>query len=86
MIRNDSRTRLKFEGCSLKQEDTAHVTLNSVASLFIIYELDTWLREINTDVTLKDYLFRSEKLIENADPDKYKYSGYGIGFDSRLEF
>ena len=23
------------------------------------------------------------KLTKNADPDKYKYSGYGIGFDSR---
>ena len=22
----------------------------------------------------------------NADPDKYKYSGYGIGFDSHSEF
>ena len=23
---------------------------------------------------------------KDADPDKYKYSGYGIGFDSRSEF
>ena len=26
------------------------------------------------------------KLTKNADPDKCKYSGYGIGFDSRSEF
>ena len=26
------------------------------------------------------------KLTKNADPDKYKYSGYGIGFDSRSAF
>ena len=26
------------------------------------------------------------KETKNADPDKYKYSGYGIGFDSRSEF
>ena len=26
------------------------------------------------------------KLTKNADPGKYKYSGYGIGFDSRSEF
>ena len=25
------------------------------------------------------------KLTKNADPDKYKHSGYGIGFDSRLQ-
>ena len=26
------------------------------------------------------------KLTKNADPDKYKYSGYSVGVDSRLEF
>ena len=31
-------------------------------------------------------LFGSVKLITNADPDKYKYSGYDIRFDSRSEF
>ena len=25
-------------------------------------------------------------LTKNADPDKYKYNGYSIGFDSRSEF
>ena len=25
-------------------------------------------------------------LTKNADPDKYKYSGYSIGFDSRSKF
>ena len=31
-------------------------------------------------------MFRSVKLTKNADSDKYKNSGYGIGFDSRSEF
>ena len=31
-------------------------------------------------------MFGSVKLTKNADPDKYNYSGYGIGFDSRSEF
>ena len=31
-------------------------------------------------------LFGSIKLTKNADPDKYKYCGYSIGFDSRSEF
>ena len=26
------------------------------------------------------------KLTKNADPDKYGYSGYGIGFDARSQF
>ena len=40
----------------------------------------------NTHFTLDNCLFRSVKLAKNADPDKYKYSGYGIGFDSHSEF
>ena len=31
-------------------------------------------------------MFGDVKLTKNADPDKYKYSGYGIEFDSRSEF
>ena len=35
---------------------------------------------------LKNCLLRSVKLTKNADPDKYSYSRYGIGFDSRSYF
>ena len=35
---------------------------------------------------MKDCLFGGVKLAKNADPDKYVYSGYIIGFDSRSEF
>ena len=31
-------------------------------------------------------MFGAAKLTKNADPNKYKYSGYDIGFDSRSEF
>ena len=40
---------------------------------------------MNTDFTLINCLFGFVKLTKNADPDKYKYSGYDIGFDSRSE-
>ena len=36
--------------------------------------------------TLNSSLFVSVELTNNADPDKYKYSGYDIGSDSRSEF
>ena len=52
----------------------------------IILKLDTWLREINTDFTLKSCLFGDVKLAKNTDPDNYVYTGYGIGFDSRSVF
>ena len=43
------------------------------------------LRNLNTDFTLNDCLFGYVKLNKNADLDKYKFRGYGIGFDSRSE-
>ena len=60
--------------------------LNDVVSLFIIYELDRLSRDLNTDFALKDCSFGAVKLTKDADPDKYKNSGYGIGFDLRSEF
>ena len=35
---------------------------------------------------INNCLFGSVKLTKSADPEKYKYSGYSIGFDSSLEF
>ena len=49
------------------------------------YELHPGFKNLNTDFTLKNWLFGFVKLTNNADPDKYWYSGYGIGFDSRLK-
>ena len=57
-----------------------------MAYLFIVYELNTCSTELNTDFTLKDCLLGSVKLTENADPDKYKCRGYGIGLDLRSYF
>ena len=44
------------------------------------------LRNLKTDFTSNNFLFGTVKLIKNAAPDKYKYSAYGIGFDSYSEF
>ena len=41
-----------------------------MVNLFIAYELDTWSRDLSTDVTLKDCSFGAVKLAKNADPDK----------------
>ena len=57
-----------------------------MTNLYISYKLNPQLRSLNTDFTLNNYLFGSVKLTKNAYVDKYKYSGYGIGFDSRSEF
>ena len=41
-----------------------------------------WSKDLNTHFTLADYLFGALKITKNADPDKYGYSGYRIGFDA----
>ena len=48
-------------------------TPRNLVNLFIVYESDTWPYDVNGDFTLNDCLFRSVKLTENADPDKFSY-------------
>ena len=40
----------------------------------------------SVDFTLGNSFFGAAKLIKNADFDKYKHSGYGIGFDAHVSF
>ena len=35
---------------------------------------------------MRGCLFGGVKLTKNADPDKYVYNGYGIGFNAHTEF
>ena len=60
--------------------------LKKVINIYIFYTLNPWLRNLNIDFTLNNCLFGSVKLTKNADPDKYKYNGYDIDFDSHSEF
>ena len=57
-----------------------------VKNIYISYILNQWLRDLNTDFTLGSCVFGSVKLTKSYNLDKYKYSGYSIGFDSRLKF
>ena len=54
--------------------------------LYISDTLNPQLRNLNTDFILGNCLLGSVKLTKNADLDIYKYSRYGMGFDSRSEF
>ena len=60
--------------------------MKTVVNLYIVYELNIWSQDLNAEFTLKDCLFGAVKLTENANPNKFSYSGYGIGFDPRLLF
>ena len=79
---SNSRIKLRFTGNCLRQE-VATLTPNNVVNVLIVYGLDRWSQDLNAKFTLEDCLFGAVKLTENATPNKYSYSGYGIGFDSR---
>ena len=43
-----------------------------VIYLYMSYTINIWLRNLTTDLTLKNCLFGSVKLTKNADQGKYK--------------
>ena len=63
------------------------VTFNhkKAVNVYIIFEI-TASSFNNVDPTLKSSLFGAIRLTKNVDNDKYKYYGYGIGFDRRGAF
>ena len=79
-----SRIRVKFSGSCLKQ-DKITFTHGKVANIYIAYELGASSSN-NSEPTIKKFSFGAVTVTKNADIDKYRYSGYGIGFDRRSSF
>ena len=79
-----TKIRVKFNRRCLKQDK---VTYNhgKIVNIYIVYEISKNY-SIRTYPTLENCLFGAVSLTKNADIDKYKYSGYGIGFDRGGEF
>ena len=79
-----TKIRLEFNGSCLKQDK---VTCNhgKIVNIYIVYEISKNC-SISTYLTLENCLFGAVSLTKNADIDKYKYSGYGIGFDRQGGF
>ena len=64
------------------QQKTVTHSQKKVVNLYGIYEI-TNFHGIDSYPTLANALFGAVKLTKNSDIGKYKYSGYGIGFDGR---
>ena len=76
---------LKFDGSCLKTTEKYYFYPElTELNIYIVYELSSNLN--NFDLTLENCLFGAVRLTKNANVDKYKYLGYGIGFDSRGTF
>ena len=80
-----NKKRVKYTGSCFKQSNKLPYTYGKVVNIYIVYERGASSFHVN-DPTLKDCLFGAVTLTKNADIDKYGYSGYGIGFDSRGSF
>ena len=69
-----------FHGSCLKQDKVTYKH-RTVVNIYIVYELSSTLNSF--DPTLENYLFGAVKITKNTDIDKSRFSGYGIGFDSK---
>ena len=79
-----TKTRVKFNGSCFKQDS---ITFNhgKVANIYNCYEISKSVN-ISKYPTLENCLFGAISLTENAVINKYKHSGYGIGFDRHGRF
>ena len=77
------RICVKFNGRCLKQDK---ITFNhgKTVNIYIFYDLKSNHNIFNP--TLQNCLFGAVKVTKNNEVDKYKYSGYGIGFNSKEIF
>ena len=81
---DELKMRVKVTRSSLKQPKSTH-THKTIVNICIVYEMGASTSNDN-DPTLKSCLFGAGTLNKNADIDKCKYSGYGIGFDRRSSY
>ena len=79
-----SRIRIKFDGRFLNRFPPT-ILHGSIVNIYIVYEITSAYKDISYS-TSKNCLFGSVKLTKNSDIDKYRYSGYGIGFDRGTSF
>ena len=75
------KVRVKYLGNCLKQSKISN-TRDKVVNIYTVYKLGASSSH-NNDLTLKNCLFGAVTLTNNANIDKYGYSGYGIGFNRR---
>ena len=78
------KIRVKINGNCLKQDTITYIHGKKV-NIYIAYEI---YKNFNIRIypTSENCLFGAVSLTKNVDIDKYKYSGYGIGFDRKETF
>ena len=79
-----TKIKVKFNWICLKQDKITY-THGKIVNNYIVYEITKSIN-ISDYPTLENCLFCAVSLTKNADIDRYKYSGYIIGFDRHESF
>ena len=72
---------------SFFEKKKGNIKSRSIVNIYIVYSLSQ--KTINSDNVLKNCLFGATTVTkpgDTTDTDKYIYSGYGLGFDSTVQF
>ena len=80
-----TKTKIKFTRSCFKQSSNILTHNKKIVNIYIVYELAASSSH-TSDSKIKNCLFGAVTLTKNADIKRYKYSGYGIGFDRRSSF
>ena len=59
---------------------------HKIVNVYIVYDLDDWLKNYLRNFTLKNCLFRVSNIVKSNDKEKYAHSGQGIAFDGKGEW
>ena len=79
-----TKTRVEFSGSCLKQYKITN-THGKVVNIYIVYEVSK-SNNISYYPALENSLFGAVSLTKNVHIDRYRQSGYGIGFDRHGSF
>ena len=77
----NAKIKVKFSGSCLKQDKINTYTHGLIVNIDIVYTL--FPSTNNLDTTLENGLFGAVKLTKTGHIYNYKYSRYGIQFDSK---
>ena len=76
-----TKIRVKLNRSCLNQGKTTY-NHKKIVKIYIVYKINKNYN-MNSYPKLENSLFAAVSLTKNDDIDKYKYSGYGIGFDKK---
>ena len=76
-----TKARVELNGDCIKQ-DKISFDHGTVVKVYILYEINRNVN-ISSYSTLENSLFGAVKLTKHVNIDQYKYSGYGIEFDTK---